>query len=61
MAKRRNRGDGSIHLRKDARWEGRYVVGYDNKGLPVTKNFLAKSKAECAAKLGKDENSFGVW
>ena len=26
MAKRRNRGDGSLHLRKDGRWEGRYVV-----------------------------------
>ncbi len=34
MAKRRNRGDGSLHLRKDGRWEGRYVVGYDDKGLP---------------------------
>ena len=32
MAKRRNRGDGSLHLRKDGRWEGRYVVGYDDKG-----------------------------
>ena len=36
MAKRRNRGDGSLHLRKDGRWEGRYVVGYDDKGLPIT-------------------------
>ena len=43
MAKRRTRGDGSIHLRKDSRWEGRYVVGYDDKGLPVTKNVLAKT------------------
>ena len=38
-------------LRKDGRWEGRAVVGYDDKGLPVTKNVLAKTKAECAAKL----------
>ena len=45
MAKRRNRGDGSLHLRKDGRWEGRYVVGYDDKGLPVTKNVLAKTKS----------------
>ena len=50
MAKRRKRG-GSIHLRKDGRWEGRYVVGRDGKGFPITKNVLAKSKAECAAKL----------
>ena len=53
MAKRRNRGDGSLHLRKDGRWEGRYVVGYDDKGLPVTKNVLAKTKSECAAKLAQ--------
>ena len=53
MAKRRKRGDGSVHLRKDGRWEGRYVVGYDEKGLPVTKNVLAKTKAECVAKLEK--------
>jgi len=53
MAKRRNRGDGSLHLRKDGRWEGRYVMGYDDKGLPVTKNVLAKTKSECAAKLAQ--------
>ena len=51
MAKHRKRGDGSLHLRKDGRWEGRYVVGYDDKGLPVTKNVLAKTKTKCAAKL----------
>nr|WP_325305265.1 site-specific integrase [uncultured Dysosmobacter sp.] len=53
MAKHKNRGDGSLHLRKDGRWEGRYVVGYDDKGLPVTKNVLAKTKSECAAKLAQ--------
>ena len=53
MAKRRKRGDGSIHLRKDGRWEGRYVVGYDDKGLPVTKNVLAKTKSECTTKLAQ--------
>ena len=51
MAKRRKRGEGSVHLRKDGRWEGRAVIGYDDKGLPVTKNVLTKSKAECVAKL----------
>ena len=53
MAKRRTRGDGSLHLRKDGRWEGRYIVGYDDMGLPVTKNVLAKTKSECAAKLAQ--------
>ena len=51
MAKRRKRGDGSLHLRKDGRWEGRIVVGYDENGLPKTKNVLAKTKSECSAKL----------
>lgn len=51
MAKRRKRGDGGISLRKDGRWEGRVVIGYDENGLPVTKNVLAKTKTECAAKL----------
>ena len=51
MAKRRKRGDGGIRLRKDGRWEGRCVVGYDDKGLPITKNVLARTKSECTAKL----------
>ena len=51
MAKRRKRGDGGVSLRKDGRWEGRVVVGYDDKGLPVTKNVLAKTKSDCIAKL----------
>ena len=37
MAKRRKQGEGTLRLRKDGRWEGRVVVGYDNKGLPITK------------------------
>ena len=51
MAKRRKRGDGGVSLRKDGRWEGRAVIGYDDKGLPITKNVLAKTKSECTAKL----------
>ena len=51
MAKQRKRGDGSLHLRKDGRWEGRYVIGYDEKGRPKTKNVLAKTKGECVDKL----------
>ena len=51
MARGRKRGDGSIHLRKDGRWEGRFVVGRDERGFPVTKNVLARTKSECAARL----------
>lgn len=75
MAKQRKRGDGSLHLRKDGRWEGRYVVGHDEKGRPKTKNVLAKTKGECAAKLKalkeslkgteperpKGDMTFGAW
>lgn len=75
MANKRKRGDGSLHLRKDGRWEGRYVVGHDAKGRPKTKNVLAKTKGECAAKLKalkeslkgaepeqpKGELTFGAW
>ena len=37
MAKRRKRGSGSVRLRKDGRWEGRAVTGYDDKGLQKRK------------------------
>ena len=57
MAKRRKRGEGSVHLRKDGRWEGRVVIGYDDKGLPKTKNVLAKTKGECVEKLMALKNS----
>ena len=53
MARKRKSGDGTIRLRKDGRWEGRIVIGYDDNGLPKTKNVLAKSKTECAEKLKK--------
>ena len=51
MAKRRKQGEGTLRLRKDGRWEGRVVVGYDDRGLPTTKNVTAKSKTECVEKL----------
>ena len=50
MAKRRKPGSGSVHLRKDGRWEGRCVVGYDQRAYPRTKNCLAKTKGECLRK-----------
>ena len=51
MARRRKNGTGTIRQRKDGRWEGRAVTGYDEKGLPKTKNVLAKTKRECKEKL----------
>ena len=51
MGKRRTKGEGSVRQRKDGRWEGRVVIGYDEKGLPKAKNVLAKTKRECQEKL----------
>jgi len=48
---RRKNGMGGVSLRKDGRWEGRVVIGYDEKGLPKTKNVLAKTKGKCLEKL----------
>ena len=57
MAKRRPSGDGMVRKRDDGRWEGRVVIGYDNKGLPKTKNILARTKGECVEKLNALKNS----
>ena len=51
MAKKRKAGDGLIRQRADGRWEGRYVVGYDDHGYPKTKAVFGKSKRECTEKL----------
>lgn len=60
MARKRKAGDGTLRLRKDGRWEGRVVIGYDEKGLPKTKNVLAKTKAECVEKLDKLKTECGI-
>ena len=52
MGRKRKSGEGTVRLRKDGRWEGRVVIGYDDKGLPKTKNVLAKTRADCVVKLG---------
>lgn len=51
MGRKRKNGEGTVRLRKDGRWEGRVVIGYDENGLPKTKNVLAKTKGECIEKL----------
>ena len=35
MARKRKNGDGTIRQRADGRWEGRYVIGYDDKGYTL--------------------------
>ena len=51
MGRKRKSGEGTVRLRKDGRWEGRVVTGYDDKGLPKSKNVLAKTKTEYVEKL----------
>lgn len=51
LAKKRKSGTDTVRQRGDGRWEGRVVVGYDDNGLPKTKNVLAKTKRECQEKL----------
>jgi hypothetical protein len=58
MAKRKN-GEGTVRLRNDGRWEGRIVVGYDEKGNPKTKSVLAHTKGECLEKLEKLKEECG--
>ena len=59
MGKRRKGGSGTVRERKDGRWEGRVVIGYDEKGLPKTKSVLAKTKTECIEKLEALKASIG--
>ena len=49
--RKRKQGEGTLRLRKDGRWEGRVVIGYDDKGKPKTKSVLAHTKSECVEKL----------
>ena len=59
MAKKRKAGDGLIRQRADGRWEGRYVVGYDDHGYSPTwidgkkhaRNVYAHTREECEEKL----------
>ncbi len=59
MARKRKAGDGTVRQRKDGRWEGRIVIGYDDNGYPKTKNVLAKTKKGCLEKLQKLKEECG--
>ena len=58
MGKRKN-GEGTVRLRSDGRWEGRYIVGYRDNGTAITKNVLAKSRqGELVSRIDQWENSY---
>lgn len=56
MARRKN-GTGSIRLRADGRWEGRYVVGYDDKSYPTAALCLPKKREKCRCLREKKSNA----
>ena len=52
--KRRDAGDGTIRLRADGRWEGRYTAGYHPEtGKQIMRSVYAKTKREVREKLNK--------
>lgn len=53
MGRERKKGEGTVRLRGDGRWEGRIVIGYDEKHWAKTKSVYGKNKAECVEKLKK--------
>jgi len=59
VAKRRKSGESTVRQRKDGRWEGRVVIGYDENGMPKTKNVLTKTKTECVEKLEALKETIG--
>lgn len=60
MSKRRKQGEGTLRKRADGRWEARVVIGYDDKGLPITKNVTAMEKSKCLEKLEQLKEKCGV-
>jgi len=52
MARRRDNGEGSIRLRKDGRWEGRFTDGYDDDtGKPRSRSVMGRTEEEVQEKL----------
>lgn len=60
MSKRRKQGEGTLRKRADSRWGARIVIGYDEKGIPITKNITAMEKGKCLEKLEQLKEQCGV-
>ena len=60
MSKKRKQGEGTLRKRSDGRWEARVVIGYNEKGSPVTKNVTAVNKDKCLEKLEKLKQEIGI-
>ena len=48
MGRKRKSGEGTVRLRKDGRWEGRVVIGYDDKGSEKRSN----ANSRCQGQIG---------
>jgi len=70
--KRRGNREGSIYKRKDGRWCGQLILGYDLKtGKPIKRYIYARTREEVARKLNKlllqagnvspEKYTLGVW
>ena len=58
MAKRRGNGEGSITKRKDGRWQGSILIGYDlETGRPKRKYFYSRTRKEVQEKINKGEGT----
>ena len=50
MAKRRGSGEGCITKRKDGRWQGSILIGYDlETGRPKRKYFYGRTRKEAVS------------
>jgi len=54
MAKRRGNGEGSITKRKDGKWQGSILIGYDlETGRPKRKYFYGRTRKEVQEKINE--------
>ncbi len=60
MSKKRKQGEGTLRKRADGRWEARLVIGYNEKGNPITKSVTAMEKDKCLEKLEQLKEKCGV-
>ena len=52
MGKRRASGEGLLRWRKDRKhWEGRIVIGTNEKGNPISKCFSGKTQKEVVEQM----------
>ena len=56
---RRGNNEGSIYQRKDGKWCGQVLIGYNDRGKPTRKTFYGKTRADVAKKV--NEASYQVF